>query len=77
MTHEAEIAIDKSYVTHNNGERFLSLHEVEFRTSLKRSTLYALPDFPRPVKITVRRSAWRASEVQAWIDSRIHAGDVA
>ena len=59
------------------GERFLSLREVEFRTSLKRSTLYALPEFPRPVKITVRRSAWLASQVDAWIDSRVRAGGVA
>jgi predicted DNA-binding transcriptional regulator AlpA len=51
-------------------DRLLPLREVEFRTSLKKSTLYALRDFPRPVKLASRRSAWLASEIQAWIESR-------
>ena len=59
------------------GERLLSRREVELKTSLKKSTIYALPDFPRPLRITARRSAWRASEVQAWINSRVRAGGVA
>lgn len=28
------------------------------------------PDFPKPVKLTSQCTAWRADEVQAWIDTR-------
>lgn len=30
------------------------------------------PDFPKPIKITNRCTAWRADEVHAWINSRPH-----
>lgn len=58
-------------------ERFLSLKEVEYVTSLKKSTIYALVqsgEFPCQRPITLRRRAWLASEVQAWIDVRIGSG---
>jgi len=58
-------------------ERFLSLKEVEYVTSLKKSTIYALVqsgDFPSQRPITLRRRAWLASEVQAWIDVRVGGG---
>lgn len=29
--------------------------------------------FPRPIRMGERRSAWRASEIQAWMDSRPRA----
>lgn len=54
-------------------ERFLALHEVEYLTSLKKSSLYALADFPRPVRISRRRSAWLASEVHAWMERKASA----
>jgi predicted DNA-binding transcriptional regulator AlpA len=60
----------------NFSERLLSLEQVEFLTSLKKSTLYALigaDEFPVQVCLTARRRAWRASEVQDWISGRVRA----
>ena len=47
-------------------------------TGLSRSHTYALAqrgDFPKPIKLTGRSSAWVESEVLGWIDSRIKARD--
>jgi prophage regulatory protein len=55
-------------------ESFLRLPEVERRTGLRRAHLYKLARagrFPRPLKIGARASAWRASQVEAWIAARI------
>ncbi len=44
------------------------------QTGLSRSSLYRLisnDDFPHPVKIGVRAVAWRSTDVQEWIESRI------
>jgi prophage regulatory protein len=60
----------------DNAHRLLSLKQVEFLTSLKKSTLYALigaDEFPGQVYVTTRRRAWLASEVQEWIASRLRA----
>lgn len=51
----------------------LDLPEVERRTSLKKSTIYALmakDEFPHNVQITARRKGWFSNEVQEWILSR-------
>lgn len=59
---------------HIAGERFLSLRDVETITSLKKSTIYGLiaaGTFPRPSRLTVRRSGWLASDVEDWIESRL------
>lgn len=40
--------------------------------------MYALiqkGEFPKPIKLSERSSAWLESEVQAWIDARIAARD--
>ena len=51
-------------------EYLIDLKEVMRRTSLSRSVIYAKiqkgDGFPRPVHVG-RRSAWAASEVDAWI----------
>jgi len=57
-------------------ETFWRLPEVERRTGLRRAYIYQqarLGNFPRPLKIGVRASAWRASEIVGWIESRIAA----
>jgi prophage regulatory protein len=57
-------------------ETLLRLPQVEARTGLRRAHLYKLAragSFPKPLKIGARASAWRASEVTAWIASRIAA----
>lgn len=59
-------------------ESLLRLPEVERRTGLRRAHLYKLArsgSFPRPLKIGARASAWRASEIVAWIEARIAAAN--
>ena len=44
--------------------------EVTRRTGLARSTIYKwidLGEFPKPIKITERSSAWLESEIDEWI----------
>lgn len=54
-------------------EKLLKRPEVEARTGLSRSTIYAwisAGKFPQPVKLGTRLVAWRESDVAAWLDSR-------
>ena len=54
------------------------LPSVKARTGLSRSEIYrriVAGDFPRPVKLGERASAWSAAEVDAWISSRIAERD--
>jgi len=56
-------------------ERLIRLPEVEHRTGLRRSSIYSYIKqgrFPAPIKITPKASAWVESEIQEWVDSRIH-----
>ena len=57
-------------------EVFLRIHDVESRTGLRKSHLYALAsqgNFPAPLKISGRASAWIESEVLEWVVKRIRA----
>ena len=57
-------------------ESLLRIRDVLALTGLGRSQLYALTAqgrFPRPVKLSVRCSAWPESEVRQWIADRIAA----
>ena len=51
--------------------RLLKLPEVEHITGKRRSSIYSDPNFPQPVKIGPRASAWIESEVIDWIEARI------
>ena len=54
------------------------LPQVKARTGLSRSEIYrkvALGDFPSPIKLGQRASAWPEHEITAWIVSRIAARD--
>lgn len=54
------------------------LPEVLAITGLSRAHLYALAKkgvFPKPIKLSERSSAWLASEVDEWIDSKIQQRD--
>jgi prophage regulatory protein len=58
--------------------RLIKLSEVMALTGLSRSHTYALAkqgQFPKPIKLTERSSAWVEAEVQEWIESRISARD--
>jgi prophage regulatory protein len=49
--------------------RFLRLNEVQSRLGIKRSTVYrwvSLGQFPHPVKLGERVSAWRESDILEW-----------
>ncbi len=54
------------------------LPKVKARCGLSRSEIYrriAAGDFPRPIKLGERASAWAEHEVTAWIAERIAARD--
>lgn len=57
-----------------NNINFLRIKTVQSQTGLARSTIYKLMaegEFPKPVKITEKSSAWVDSEVDAWKMSRM------
>jgi prophage regulatory protein len=57
--------------------KFIRLPEVIKVTGLSRSMLYLLMkrgDFPPPIKLGLRASAWIASDVSAWQRSKINGG---
>lgn len=54
-------------------ERILKRPEVEARTGLSRSTLYAMMadgQFPKSVKLSLRAVGWVESEITSWLESR-------
>lgn len=58
-------------------EALLRRKQVEARTGLTRSTIYALMaegKFPKPVPLVGRTVAWTESSIDKWIAERISAG---
>ncbi len=50
----------------------LRLKEVEERTGVKKSKIYAdikKGEFPSPVRLGPKSVAWRSDEIQEWIDN--------
>lgn len=61
-------------------DRILRRPEVEARTGLSRSTIYAMVAerrFPAPIKLGLRAVGWPESEIGAWLASRKLGRDVA
>jgi prophage regulatory protein len=58
-------------LTESSPERLLRLPEVISQTGLNRNSIYQIEDFPRPIKIGARASAWVQSEIQLWIKSTV------
>ena len=59
-------------------ERFISYHEVHRRTGLSRTTIWRLEkikDFPQSVRISPGRRAWRESDLDKWIASRLESAE--
>ena len=57
-------------------EKLLRLSGVKSRTGLGRSHIYALAargEFPKPLKVGDRASAWVEGEVDEWVMARIRA----
>ena len=66
----AEAALEITTMT----ERILRRREVEARTGLSRSTLYAQMaegTFPKPVRLGKRAVGWTESTISEWLESRI------
>ena len=56
-------------------DRFIRRRELLKITSFPSSTLTMLIQqgrFPKPYKLSERASAWKESEIKAWMDSRTH-----
>ena len=53
--------------------KMLRLPDVIEMTGKSRSSIYADPTFPRPIKIGTRSSAWLLEEIQEWLQWRIDA----
>lgn len=54
-------------------ERILRRPDVEARTGLSRSTIYAWMEagtFPRPVALGARLVGWKESDIDAWLRAR-------
>ena len=52
----------------------LRLQQVMDRTGLGRSSIYAMTskgEFPKPIKIGLRSSAWLENEIRDWVRDRI------
>jgi predicted DNA-binding transcriptional regulator AlpA len=59
-------------------ERFISYNEVHDRTGLSRTTIWRLEkikDFPQSVRISPGRRAWRESDLDRWIASRLETAE--
>ncbi|MPT26896.1 MAG: AlpA family transcriptional regulator [Achromobacter sp.] len=57
-------------------DRFLRIHQVSDMSGLARATIYQrmkLGQFPAQVRIGPKSVAWLASDIQAWMQSRITA----
>jgi prophage regulatory protein len=52
-------------------KKLMRLQAVKEITGLSRSSIYADPSFPKPVKIGERAVAWVEDEVLAWVEERI------
>jgi prophage regulatory protein len=61
-------------------EALLRRKQIEARTGLARSTIYALMSkdkFPKPVPLVGRTVAWTSSSIDTWISERIAASKTA
>ncbi|MEO8244608.1 MAG: AlpA family transcriptional regulator [bacterium] len=55
-------------------DRIIRRPEVEIRTGLSRSTIYAMMakgSFPKPIKLGERAVGWAEAEITAWVQVRL------
>lgn len=60
--------------------RLLKLKDVMHMTTLARATIYQYireGNFPKPISLGVRNSAWLESEIEDWILEKIEQRDLA
>ena len=56
-----------------NDDCMVNIAVVSSKTDLSRTTIYdkvARGEFPKPIKLSPRRIAWRASAISAWLIER-------
>ena len=54
-------------------DKVLTLRELEDVVGLRKTAIYSAMktnEFPRPIKLTTRKSGWLKSEVQEWLELR-------
>jgi prophage regulatory protein len=51
--------------------KFLRLPAVLALTRGTRTFVYTNPNFPKPIKIGTRASAWDQDEIQQWMEDRV------
>lgn len=59
-------------------KKIMRISEVVELCGISRSSIYRLGAkglFPRQIKLSTNSSGWLASEVEAWLDSKIQARD--
>lgn len=62
----------------NTAFSILKRTQVETRTGLSRSAIYALKargEFPQPVKLTAKAVGWRSRDIDDWLESRVQTGE--
>jgi prophage regulatory protein len=57
--------------------KLLRLSAVKEITGLSRSSIYADPSVPKPVKIGSRAVAWVEDEIREWVNTRIQEREAA
>ncbi|MEJ5152553.1 helix-turn-helix transcriptional regulator [Comamonas sp. MYb396] len=58
--------------------RVLKLKDVLSKTGLGKTSLYklvSLSEFPKPISLGLRSVGWLESEIEAWIQEKIHVRD--
>jgi prophage regulatory protein len=70
MFNKEGLTVMKNDVTN---DRLIRIGEVINRTGLGRTSIYVMAkrgDFPRPVKLGPRASAWSTAAINSWIEAR-------
>ena len=76
---KSQISPNQHFDSWSVGGRILRRWEVELRTGLSRSTIYALMDeglFPRPIRLGKRAVGWPDHVIAEFLQSRSVAGEV-
>lgn len=58
--------------------RILRRPQVQHRTGLSRSTIYAMMKegrFPRPIRLSARAVGWTETSINEWLESRISGAE--
>lgn len=66
----------RSFTEQASGPRFYRMDQLLNLIPLSKATVWRKVkdgSFPRPVKLSVRITAWRADEIAAWLNQRLEA----